>query len=104
VTVYVYSNANFDATSIDPASIRLTNGTGKGTPVAVKRTRKNRTEWEMKHAHLNRDRLRDVKLRFSRRALIQNGDLTATTTSLTLVGRAGMCVGLSAVGSVVVKP
>lgn len=102
VTVYVYSSANFDATSIDPASVRLTNGAGKGTPVASKKRRKGE-EWEMKVSHLNRDRLRDVKLRFNRNALIANGDLTGGTVSLTLVGRAGTCAYVGATAPVVVK-
>jgi PKD repeat protein len=103
VTVYLYSNANFDATSVDPGSIRLIGDAGKGTPLAVKKKKKG-TEWEMRTANLNADRLRDVKLRFSRKALIANGDLTSSSTRLTLVGRAGTCVNLSASGSVVVRP
>jgi hypothetical protein len=102
VTVYLYSTADFDATSIDPGSVRLTNGTGKGTPLAVKKKRKG-TEWETKVAHLNNDRLRDMKLRFSRKALIENGDLTGGTTSLTLVARAGSCAHVGATASVVVS-
>jgi PKD repeat protein len=103
VTVHVYSTATFDATSIDPGSVRLTNGAGKGTPVASNRKRKGQ-EWEMKVGHLNRDRLRDVKLRFNRNALIANGDLTGSTVSFNLVARAGTCAYVGATAPVVVKP
>jgi hypothetical protein len=102
VTVYLYSHAGFDATTIDPSSVRLTNGSGKGTTVALKRGKKRGNEWEMKVGHLNGDRLRDVKLRFSRSALMANGDLNASTTSLTLTGRAGTCVGVTATAPVYV--
>jgi PKD repeat protein len=103
VTVHVFSTATFNATAIDPSSVRLTNGTGKGTPLAVKRKR-GREEWEIKSAHLNFDRLRDMKLRFSRQTLIANGDLTASTLNLTLVARVGTCAFVGATAPVVVKP
>jgi hypothetical protein len=102
VTVYVYSTPEFDATSIDPSSVRLTNGSGKGTPLAKKRKRKN-DEWEIRVKHLNNDRLRDVKLSFSRSALIANGDLTPSTTSFSVVAKAGSCAYIAATAPVWVK-
>jgi hypothetical protein len=102
VTVHLFSNATFDATAIDPASVRLTNGSGKGTPLATRKSRRG-DAWEMKVSHLNYDRLRDVKLRFSREALIANGDLTGSTVSLNLVSRAGTCAYVAATGSVIVS-
>jgi PKD repeat protein len=101
VSVYLYSSSTFDATAIDPASVRLTNGTGKGTPLAVKKNRRKK-EWDMKVAHLNGDRLRDLKLRFNRSALIANGDLTASTTNLSLVV-SGTCAGATASAPVTVR-
>ena len=102
VTVYLFSTPTFDATKIDPATVYLTNGTGKGTGIAVERQRKGGDVWEVKTAKLNNDGLPDVKLSFSRNELAANGDLTLNTSSLTLVGRVGTCVNVTATAPVAV--
>ena len=77
----------------DPASVRLTNGSGRGTPLATVKSKSKKATadggWDTTVANLNGDSLRDLKLGFSRSALIANGDLNGNTTSLTLTGRAG---------------
>lgn len=77
ITVFVSHGSGFNPADVDPASIILTNGTGAGTPLS----KKNNGSWDyvVNPTH--------GVYKFSRTALITNGDLTAGTTVLYLKGQ-----------------
>jgi PKD domain len=100
VTVYVLSAVSFNAASLDPATVRLTNGTGAGTMI----DRRSDGTWNWSaDRDLSGDGRIDASLRFRRDDLVRNGDLTATTTQLTLTGVAGGCVNVRGTDPVIVR-
>jgi subtilisin family serine protease len=80
IPVAVLSTADFDATTIDPATATLGDGTGPGTGVAQ---RPNGTLM-VSVEDVDGDGLNDLVLHFSIPQLIENGDLSETTTELHL--------------------
>jgi hypothetical protein len=88
VSVSIYSRQGLDATALNPSSIRLTNGSGRGTSLA--RTAGGLWQWHP-DADLNGDGLLDVVAQFRRDELVANGDLTLDTTELRLSGEVGSC-------------
>lgn len=82
VPVAILSSADFDATTIDPATVTLGNDANPDTPVAM---RKNGT-YHAAVEDVNEDGLLDLVVKFRVPELVANGDLTEATTSLTLQG------------------
>jgi hypothetical protein len=80
--VAILSTADFDATEVDPALVTLGDEDGDDTPVAQ---RPNGTYFAS-IGDVNRDGLPDLVLHFRIPALVSNGDLTAATTELVLLG------------------
>jgi hypothetical protein len=87
VAVHVLSTAGFDATALDPASVRLTDGAGAGAGVA----RRNDGTLRAEATDLDGDGRPDLLLQFSREDLLRSGDLTAATTALRLLGTEAGC-------------
>jgi hypothetical protein len=85
-----------DATALNPEAVRLTNGSGSGTRIA---RAGGHLHWAV--ADLNGDGLLDVSAGFRRADLIANGDLTANTIELILIGELGSCGDV--IGRVVVR-
>jgi PKD domain-containing protein len=100
VTVEVYSRSDFDATRINPSSVKLTNGSGRGTSIA--RTGGGLWQWDVSKDK-NGDGLRDAVAEFRRDDLIANGDLQMETTRLTLKGEVGQCGEVAGSAEVRVK-
>ena len=97
--VALLSSATFDATLIDVSSIRLGDGTGTDTPAEMQRGRYvTRTE------DVNKDGRMDLVVSFSVGVLVANGDLGASTTSLSIQGFQGngSCVNFRGTDTVVV--
>jgi PKD domain len=88
MSVKIFSRPGVDATAINPSSVRLTNGTGRGTPLA--RTGGGLWQWKT-DADLNGDGLRDADAQFNRDEMLANGDLQMNTTKLLLKGDLGEC-------------
>jgi PKD repeat protein len=88
VIVRIYSRQGLDATALNPSSIKLTNGSGRGTSLA--RTGGGLWTWHP-DADLNGDGLLDVVAHFRRDEMLKNGDLDMSTTKLTLKGEVGEC-------------
>jgi PKD repeat protein len=80
IPVAVLSTADFDATTIDPATATLGDGTGPGTGGIQ---RPNGTLM-VSVEDVDGDGLNDLVLHFSIPELIENGDLSETTTELHL--------------------
>lgn len=95
--VVVWGARTTDVRALDVAALRLGDGRGPGTTVAWKN---NGTRYAA-YADVNGDGYVDLDLKFERRALIANGDLSAATTSLSLTGTSGGCAAVS--GSDVVR-
>jgi hypothetical protein len=83
VTVRAYSSPDLNVTTLNAASIVLTNGSGKGTTIA--RTGGGLLQWNA-DGDLNGDGLLDVEMKFRRDELIKNDDLQMNTTKLMLKG------------------
>ena len=92
ITVRIYSRDGLDATALDPNSVKLTNGFGRGAHLA--RTGGGLWHWEPS-ADLNGDGLLDVVAGFRRDDLIASGDLGLNTTELRLGGAVGGCAEVS---------
>jgi hypothetical protein len=88
VTVRIYSSPDFDATSLNPSSVKLTNGSGKGTSLA--RTGGGLLYWDPT-LDLNGDGLLDVMAKFRRDEMLANGDLQMNTSELQLKGDLAEC-------------
>jgi hypothetical protein len=86
--VRAFSRPDLDATALNPSSIVLTNGTGKGTPIA--RTGGGLLHWNATF-DVNGDGLRDVVMLFRRDQLLANKDVQMATTKLMLKGTVGTC-------------
>jgi PKD domain-containing protein len=100
VTVEVFSRSGFDATALNPSSLRLTNGSGRGTPVA----KSKEGEWKWKtDDDRNRDGLLDGVAEFERDDMLANGDLQLETTKLTFKGQVGQCGEVAGSAEVRVK-
>jgi hypothetical protein len=82
VPVAILSSDDFDATTIDPATLTLGDDTNPETPVASKPNGTFHTSVE----DVNEDGRDDLVVKFRVNELVANGDLTATTTSLVLQG------------------
>jgi hypothetical protein len=79
----VLSTATFDATLVDPAATTLGNDQGTDTPLA-----KNADgSFKFLLADVNGDGRRDFYAYVNKAAMKANGDLTLTTTSMTVLGR-----------------
>jgi subtilisin family serine protease len=99
--VAVLSTAGFDATTLDVATIALGDETGTDTPVDQRR---NGTYFASAE-DVNDDGLMDLVLHFSTSALVDNGDLTSTSTELVL--RAFLddgCTNVRGSDAVVIRP
>ena len=83
VQVAILSNPWFNATNVDPASLTLGNDDGLDTPIA----RKKKTTPMSTIVDLDRDGDPDLVAEFEEKTLMSTGDLTAASTSLTLLGR-----------------
>jgi hypothetical protein len=82
VPVAILSTEDFDATTIDPATVTLGDDVDSDTPVA---TKPNGT-YHAGVEHANGDDLPDLVVKFRVPELMANGDLTTTTTNLVLQG------------------
>jgi uncharacterized protein (DUF2141 family) len=82
VPVAILSSAGFDATAIDPATLTIGDDSGADTPVATKPNGTYMAEVQ----DVNGDGSPDLLVHFRVDALVANGDLTPTTTSLVLKG------------------
>jgi hypothetical protein len=80
--VAVFSTSEFDATALDVTSITLGNEDGNDTPVAQRRNGTYYATYE----DVNGDGLLDLVVHFEVPALVANGDLSAATTELVLLG------------------
>ena len=99
--VVVYSSADFDASSIDPATVTLGDEAGTDTPVAM---RPNGT-YMAEVKDVNGDGLPDLELKFRVPDLVDNGDLTNTTTNLVLRGFLGdACTNFRSEDEITIKP
>jgi subtilisin family serine protease len=99
--VAALSSAGFDATLIDPATITLGDEFGSDTPVALRPDGRRYAVIE----DVNRDGRPDLLLHFQVPALVANGDLTPSTTSLALRGfLADGCTNVRGADSVRVVP
>ena len=93
IPVAVLSTAGFDATTIDAATVSLAS-----VNVSIKKNGSLFASME----DVNGDGLRDLVLHFARSDLVTNGDLTARTTALTLIG--SLFDGRQVGGSDTVRP
>jgi PKD repeat protein len=100
VTVEIYSRPDFDATRVNPSSVKLTNGSGRGTSIA--RTGGGLWQWDTSK-DMNGDGLLDAVADFRRDEMLDNGDLQMNTTSLTLKGEVGTCGEVAGSAEVRVK-
>jgi len=82
IPVAVLSDADFDAASLDPASITLGNDEGSDTPVAARNNGTLMAGLE----DVDQDGDLDLVLHFETQALVRNSDLDASTTELILNG------------------
>jgi hypothetical protein len=80
--VAILSAADFDATAIDPATLRIGDGVDPDTPVA---TRPNGT-YMVHSVDVNGDDVPDLLVQVRVNELVANGDLTAAITSLEVRG------------------
>ena len=101
VPVAILSSATFDARLIDVASIRLGDELATDTPVDQQKGR-----YQARIDDVNGDGRPDLIVSFSVQALIANGDLGETTTSLVLRGFQGTdsCINFRGVGTIRVVP
>ena len=83
IKVVVYGNPWFDAANLDPATFTLGNELGLDTRVSTKKN----GAIEASLGDTDRDGRTDLVLSFSKNELVQNGDLTLSTTQLVLIGR-----------------
>lgn len=99
--VAVLSSATFDATTLNPATVVLGNGSGTDTPVAKRKNGRYYTSVE----DVNGDGRADLVLQFEIPALVANGDITLASTSLTLRGiLANGCSNVSGTDAIKVVP
>jgi subtilisin family serine protease len=99
--VAVLSTATFDATTLDPATVTLGDGSGAETPVA----RRTNGRYYASAEDVNGDRRRDLVLHFAVPALVANADLSLASTSLVLRGfLSDGCTNVSGSASVRVLP
>lgn len=99
--VAVLSSATFDATTLNPATVVLGNGSGTDTPVAKRKNGRYYTSVE----DANGDGRADLVLQFDIPTLVSNGDLTLGSTSLTLRGiLANGCSNVSGTDVITVVP
>jgi VCBS repeat-containing protein len=83
IVLAVLSTATFDATLVDPATVTLGNDLGTDTPLA-----KNADgSFKFFLVDVNGDGRRDFYAYVNKAAMKANGDLTLTTTSMTVLGR-----------------
>lgn len=82
ITVRVSGSAGFDPALLDPSTLRLTNGSGPGTPLA----QRNNGSYFFEQSGNG-----TVTLHFRRDAMIASGDLTSGTIRLYLLGTEGQC-------------
>ncbi len=101
--VALLSSATFDATTVDVASIRLGNESGVETPVATLKGK-----YLARSEDANGDGLLDLVLQFRIPDLINNGDLTSSSTMLAIRGfqgaASGSCVNFRGADNVVIVP
>jgi len=83
VPVAILTTGSFDAASVDVSQVTLGDDVGSETPVA----KRNNGTWMADLADADGDGDLDLVLHFRTQALVQNGDLTAGSTSLVLNGR-----------------
>ncbi|MDB4882264.1 MAG: hypothetical protein JWL95_1030 [Gemmatimonadetes bacterium] len=97
--VAILSSPTFDARTVDVASVRLGDEAGTDTPVAMQKSR-----YQSRFEDVNGDGRLDLVLTFDVPALIANGDLKSSTTSLVVRGFQGStgdsCINFRGVGSV----
>jgi murein DD-endopeptidase MepM/ murein hydrolase activator NlpD len=101
IPVAILSSADFDATTIDPATLRLGDGADPDTPVA---TRPNGT-YQVHAEDANEDGVLDLVVHVRVNELVANGDLTPTTTSLVVRGfLTNGCTNFSGEDAVTIVP
>lgn len=99
--VALLATATFDPRQVDPSTIRLGDGVGADTPVAVRNSGTRRATVE----DVNGDGRPDLVLMFAVPALVANGDLAAGTTQLVLRAvLADGCTSVRATDTVRVVP
>ena len=89
ITVRIFSRQDFDATTLNPDMVRLTNGSGLGTTLA--RTGGGLWLYWRTDGDVNGDGLADVVAQFRRDEMLKNEDLDMYTTKLLLKGQVGQC-------------
>jgi probable HAF family extracellular repeat protein len=82
LSVAVLGSRYFDAAQIDPRTVTLGNEDASDTPVS----RKKGGQPEAAVRDLNRDGYADLVLDFDKKQMAANGDLSASTTELVLLG------------------
>lgn len=101
IIAHVYSIADYDATTLDPATVVITNGAGTGTAVAK---RNNGTYHLQTDSDLNGDGRNDALIHFRRDDMKVNGDLTEGTTQLLVLGDLADCRQVKSIDTVRVVP
>jgi probable HAF family extracellular repeat protein len=82
VTVAILTTRYFDAAQVDPATVTLGNEDASDTPVI--RTGNGKPSAQLKD--VNKDGYPDLVLDFDKAQMVRNGDLTAATKQLVLLG------------------
>lgn len=99
--VAIISSATFDATTLNPASVVLGNGSGTDTPIAKRKNGRYYTTVQ----DVNGDGRADLVLQFDIPTLVANGDLSLGSTSLVLRGiLANGCSNVSGTDVITVVP
>ncbi|HSM06531.1 MAG TPA: M12 family metallopeptidase [Longimicrobiales bacterium] len=101
VPVAILSTATVDATTLDPTTITLGDGTDPDTPAA----QRGNGDYQTSVEDVNGDGLLDLLVAFRIQDLVANDDLELSTTQLVLRGfQADECVNVQGVDDVTIRP